>query len=363
MIIPSASHRVKGLVVALALLTWAAPVSAPAQVAPAVGIREHTPEVHAFINARIVVSPGRVIEKGNLIVRDGLIESVGANMRVPADARVWDLAGSTIYPGLIDSYSDAGLPKLSSERGEGGGGRGGTAAAREKPSPNRGARYWNANVHTSLSAAEMFLPDAKENEKLRGMGFTAAQIVPAEGVLKGSTAVVMLGDGKPGDMMVRDRVAQAGTLAPPRGSDESYPNSLMGSIALIRQTLLDAQWAAQQAARQYPSAAPRPEYVADLADLEGVIARTQPLLLESSDQHDLLRCSDIAKEFALRLWVRGSGSEYQRLAAVKAAGVPVILPVNFPETPSVGSPEDALNVGLSELRYWDEAPENPKRLS
>ena len=85
--------------------------------------------------------------------------------------------------------------------------------------------------------------------------------------------------------------------------------------------------------------------------------------MESSDEHDLLRSAAIAKEFTLKLWVRGSGREYQRLAAVKAARVPVILPVNFPETPSVGSPEDALNVGLTELRYWDEAPENPKRLS
>ncbi len=365
MIIPSASQWVKGLCAALALAFWTAPAPAPAQVAPAVGIRERTPEVHAFVNARIVVSPGKVIEKGNLIVRDGLIEAVGANMRVPADARVWDLAGATLYPGLIESYSDAGLPKASSERGEGGGGRGGGGAAREKPSPVRGARYWNANVNSSLSAGDLFLPDAKENEKLRGMGFTAAHVVPSEGVLKGATAVVMLGDGKPGDLMVREGVAQAGTLQPPRGSDEPYPNSLMGSIALIRQTLLDAQWhrAAQQAAKQYPAAAPKPEYVADLAGLEGVLARTQPLLLESSDEHDLLRCSEIAKEFALKLWVRGSGREYQRLAAVKAAGAPVILPVNFPETPSVGSPEDALNVGLSELRYWDEAPENPKRLS
>ncbi len=364
MITPSASQRAKGLVAALALLFLAAPRPAPAQVAPAVGIREHTPAVHAFVNARIVVSPGKVIEKGTLIVRDGVIEAVGANIRVPADARVRDLAGSTIYPGLIESYSDAGLPKPSSERGEGGGRRGG-AAAGEKPPPSRGARYWNANVNASLSAADLFLPDAKENEKLRGMGFTAAQVVPSDGILKGATAVVMLGDGRPGDMVVRERVAQAGTLQPTRGSDEPYPNSLMGSIALIRQTLLDAQWhkAAQQAARQYPAAAPRPEYVADLADLEGVLARTQPLLLESSDEHDLLRCSEIAKEFALKLWVRGSGREYQRLAAVKAAGVPVILPVNFPETPSVGSPEDALDVGLSELRYWDEAPENPKRLS
>ncbi len=364
MFIPSRSFAVKGMLVAVAAMFFAAAIPAPAQVAPAVGIRQNTPEVHAFTNARIVVSPGKVIAKGTLVVRDGMIESVGANVGVPDDARVWDIPGMTIYPGLIESYSDAGLPKQSTERGAGGGPGQGGQARRETPAAPRGARYWNKNVNTSVRAAELFLPDAKENEKLRGMGFTAAQIVPAEGVLKGATAVVMLGDGKPGDQLLRADVAQAGTLQPPRNSEEAYPNSLMGSIALIRQVMLDAQWhrAAQKASQQHPSE-PRPEYVSDLAALGDVIDGVRPVLMESADEHDLLRSAAIAKEFTLKLWVRGSGREYQRLAAVKAARVPVILPVNFPETPSVGSPEDALNVGLAELRYWDEAPENPKRLA
>ncbi|HLF15406.1 MAG TPA: amidohydrolase family protein [Bacteroidota bacterium] len=362
---PSPSFSAKGLPVALTVLLWAATMPAGAQVAPAVGIRQNTPEVHAFTNARIVVSPGRVIEKGTLVVRDGMIEAVGAAVKIPADARAWDLVGMTIYPGLIESFSDAGLPKPSPERAGAGGGPGqGGQARRETPAEIRGARYWNANVHSSRRAAEMFMPDPKENEKLRGMGFTVAQIVPAEGVLKGATAVVMLGDDTPGDLLLKDDVAQAATLQPPRGTGEAYPNSLMGAIALIRQTLLDAQWhtAAHRAAKQYPSE-PKPEYVTDLAGLGGVIDGTQPLLIDASDEHDLLRSAAIAKEFSLKLWVRGSGREYRRLAAVKAARVPVILPVNFPETPAVGTPEDALNTGLVELRYWDEAPENPKRLA
>ncbi len=360
MFIPSSSFAVRGMLCAIAVLTLVAAIPVWAQVAPAVGIRQNTPEVHAFTNARIVVSPGNVIAKGTLVVRDGMIDAVGASVGVPNDARVWDLTGMTLYPGLIESYSDAGLPKQAPERVAGQGGQ----ARRDTPPASRGPRYWNKNIHTSDRAMDAFLPDPKENEKLRALGFTAAQIVPSEGVLKGVTAVVMLGDGNPGDLVLRTDVAQAGTLQPPRSSEEPYPNSLMGSIALIRQVLLDAQWhtAAQKASKQHPSE-PKPEYVSELADLEGVIDGTQPLLMEATDEHDLLRSAAIAKEFSLKLWIRGSGREYQRLAAVKAARVPVILPVNFPETPSVGSPEEALNVGLSELRYWDEAPENPKRLA
>src|ERR1041385_438481 len=137
----------------------------------------------------------------------------------------------------------------------------------------------------------------------------------------------------------------------------------MGTIALIRQPMLDAQWqrSAMQAAAQYPSE-PRPEFFSDLSALEDVIAGKQSVIFETTDEFSLLRATKIANEFSLKLMVRGSGYEYRRLEAVKKTGLQIILPVNFPEPPSVQTPEDELNVGLSDLRYWDEAPENPKKL-
>ena len=87
-----------------------------AQIKPAAGIRQNTPNVHAFINAKIVVGPGRVIGKGTLVIRNGTISAIGAGIAVPADARVWDLSGMTIYPGFIDAYSDIGVPKKASTR-------------------------------------------------------------------------------------------------------------------------------------------------------------------------------------------------------------------------------------------------------
>ena len=98
----------------LALLVMGIAALLPAQIKPAVGIRQNTPSVHAFTNARIVVSPGAVIDKGTLVMRDGVITAVGKNAAVPGDARVWDMTGMTLYPGLIDSYSDLGMPKKPS---------------------------------------------------------------------------------------------------------------------------------------------------------------------------------------------------------------------------------------------------------
>ncbi|MBI1803394.1 MAG: amidohydrolase family protein [Ignavibacteriae bacterium] len=326
------------------------------QIRPAVGIRQNTPSVHAFTNTRIVIAPGKVIERGTLVIRDGVITAVGVNIPVPADARVWDMSGMTLYPGFIDSYSDIGVPKKPIAGGPPG---------QDQPKPQEqqrgGPKHWNDMVLSSLNADELFSPDTKAAEKLRGMGFTAALIVPQKGIFRGTGAVVSLGDGATNQLLLKRHVAQC--IAFETSSGDDYPGSLMGSIALIRQTFLDAQWhkQAMQAAAKYPDE-PRPEFVADLAALDDAVTAKQPVIVETSDEMSLLRASRIAKEFSLKFWARGSGYEYRQIDAVKATGVPIILPVNFPDPPSVQTPEEALGVSLQELRYWDEAPENPGKL-
>jgi imidazolonepropionase-like amidohydrolase len=326
-----------------------------AQVKPPVGIRQNTPSVHAFTNARIVVSPGNVIERGTLVVRDGVITAVGKSAAVPADARVWDMAGMTLYPGLIDGYSDIGMPKKPS------GGPGGPDQQQPSAPEARGMKHWNGNILAAQRAEDLFAPDAKAAEKLRGMGFTTALVVPQKGIFRGSSAVMNLGDGTGNQLLVKGGIAEHVTFE--SGGGDDYPNSLMGAVALIRQTALDAQWHrdALKVAAANPGE-PRPEFVADLAALEDVLAAKQPVLFETTDEFSLLRASRIAKEFSWKLWVRGSGMEYRRIDAVKAVGAPIILPINFPEVPAVQLPEDALNVSLTDLRHWDEAPENPARL-
>ncbi|HEV8538537.1 MAG TPA: hypothetical protein VGR15_06400, partial [Bacteroidota bacterium] len=152
-----------------------------AQVKPAVGIRQNTPAVHAFTNARIVASPGKVIEKGTLVIRDGVITAVGPSAVIPADARVWDLTGMTLYPGLIDSYSDIGMPKKpkATPGGEG------ASPSQQPPAESRGEKHWNDYVLSSQNADELFMPEPKAAEKLRGMGVTTALVVPQKGIFRG----------------------------------------------------------------------------------------------------------------------------------------------------------------------------------
>jgi len=329
-----------------------------AQTAPAEGIRQNTPTVHAFINGRIVQAPGKILENATLVIRDGGVSSVGS-ASIPQDARIWDMKGMTIYPGLIDAYSDYGMPKPRQATQE-------ATQPRQPqellPADTRGAAFWTDAIMAHQNAAELFAPDTKAARKLRSQGFTTALVVPTKGNLKGTSALVNLGDGKPNDVILRLGVAHHMSLAvDPRR--EAYPASLMGVIALVRQTLLDAEWyqKALEVYRKKPSLQ-RPETNEPLAALKDVPRGGRPTVIETSDDLDFLRAQTIGKEFGLNLIVMGSGYEYRQLQAVAGSKRDVILPLNFPEAPSVQTPEEALDMSLADLRHWDEAPENPKRL-
>jgi imidazolonepropionase-like amidohydrolase len=339
-----------------ATLLCAIPPVARSQTVPPDGIRQNTPAYHAFINARIVTSPGKSIENGILVIRDGVIESVGSGPP-PEGARVRDMKGMTIYAGLIDSYSDYGLPKAPQRQRDGQQ----EGARSQEPTPT-GPLYWNPQVRTQVRASDQFKPDATSAEKLRASGFTSSLIVPTRGIFRGASALVHTGNGSANEMIIRDEVAQHVSFQKDPGAD-GYPESLMGSIALVRQTLFDADWYAKaREAYSRNTNIPAPETNEALASLQDVLTGKLPIVIETSTERDLLRAAGLAKEFKLKLIVRGSGFEYRRLDAVRATQTPVILPVNFPEPPVVEAPEDALNVSLIELRHWDEAPENPQRL-
>lgn len=318
------------------------------------GLRSNTPAVHALKNLTIIVAPGKKIEKGTIVIRDGIIQSAGSGIAIPSDARVWDCSGLTAYAGLIDLFSEYGQPKpRPSQQGQ---------QSPPQPETPRGANYWNGNIRTEADAADLFSPDREVAEKLRAQGFTAVLTVPTQGIMKGSGVLVAAGDGSANEQIIARNLYHHASLQPSASLD-AYPNSLMGRIALLRQTLIDAQWysAAQKIYAKNPSQQ-RPEENRMLASLDNVVSGKQSLVIEAPDELNALRASSIAQEFKLRYLIRGSGYEYRRIDALKALNVPFIIPVNFPDPPSVDTPEDAFAAGYEELRHWDFASENPARM-
>ncbi len=320
----------------------------PGRTTPPVGLRNNTPRVDALVGGKIVISPGRTLESGTLVLRDGVIVAVGPKVPIPADATVSDMTGRTIYPGFLDSYSEQS-PETDADIKSGG--------------------YWNGQVTPQRTVSSFYQTNADELKKLRKQGVVAQLVAPADGILKGTSLWVTTADGPLQHNLLEEPVALHAQLRPDRGSESKgqrqYPTSPMGAVALVRQALYDARWhqAAWQTFRTSKTSVPRPERNTALQALATLLESGQPLMIDAPDELYLLRAHRVAEEFKVPVIVRGSGREYRRLDAVVASGLPVVVPLNFPKAPYVKSPELAQAVTLERLMHWDLAPENPARLA
>jgi imidazolonepropionase-like amidohydrolase len=321
---------------------------------------EVAPRAHAIVGARIVLSPGQVLEHGTIVLRDGLIAAVGAHVPVPADARVWDGEGLTVYPGLIDAFVTPAAPPSPAPGAAGGP----TATQRPEPATppgSRGAAHVLASVTPDRRVVES-APLAKEQvEALRAAGFAVAQVAPAKGIVRGQSAVVALSGGALNQSVIRADAAQVVAFAPER---QGYPDSLMGAVAVVRQAFRDAAWYRDSVAAQAraPERAERPEVNLAWAALEPVLSKRQPVLFVADEMLEVLRAGAVAKEAAVAAQIVGAGDEYKRVKEIAAVGLPLIVPVSFLEAPDVSDPDAALEIGIEELRHFDQGPGNPAAL-
>lgn len=331
----------------LAIATFAthSPTSAaPPTTTPSPGLRDNTPQLHALTHVRLVIAPDKIVERGTIVVRDGSITHVGENVSIPRGAKVWNLAGKTVYPGLIDAYSDFTIPSDATGAHEVG--------------------YWNSHIVPQRRADLVYRADKSTNDKLRKQGVTTRLVAPANEIIRGTSVVVLTGDDPGARSIVREQAALHLKLSSTRNwSDDAYPNSHMGAYSLVRQAFYDARWhkLAWQAYEAKQSTF-RPEHNLALDELRHYLDRGRPVVIDARDWLYLLRADRIGKEFDLNVIVHGSGEEYRRVEAVKNTGRAVIVPVNFPKPPNVAKPEQALSVSLETLMHWDTAPENPARL-
>jgi imidazolonepropionase-like amidohydrolase len=340
---------VKAIISALSLgLLFAAGTSAQqaTRTEPVEGIRDNGTGYHALVKARAVTAPGRVVENATIVIRNGLIQSVQPGGAPPAGARVWDLSGHTVYPGFIDAHADLGRDSVP---------RGGDV----------GPTHWNPQVRAWFSTTANMQDDANRRRGLRSQGFGAALVVPKRGIFRGNAAVVSLGDAGVRERVLRPDVAQSIGFQMSAELGGRYPNSSMGTIALMKQTFMDAEWYKRAWAAYETSgrAFLPPETSEGLKALEDVVAGTQPVIFETRSEEEILRGQALAKQFKLNAWYRGNGEEYRIVDVLRQNKAPLFIPLNFPDAPNVADPETALNASLGDLRHWYLAPTNAGQLA
>jgi len=279
----------------------------------------------ALTNARIETVTKGVIEHGTIVIRDGLIQAVGADVTPPADARVLDLNGRTVYPGLIDLVSNLGLPAAPTPAaGRGGGGGGAPAAAPSGP----------IGLEPDRIVADEIKPAAADVKNLRDGGITAVLVAPSRGVFRGLSALVPLRDSLTEHAVIRSPVAENLGF---EGVQNRYPETLLGVIAYERQAFYDAKRQAQllDRYRANPVGMARPDYDLQLAALIPVVKGDLPAFFFAKNENEIRRAVRLGREFGLKLTVVGATEGFRATDALKATGQPVVVSVDFPKAPEV----------------------------
>lgn len=348
----------KSLLMLFLLLTLK--LSAQQDNAPVVGVSDKRVEVYGLKNARVVVDYQTTLENADILISEGRIQAVGQNLIFPKGTVVVDLTGKTVYPSFVDAYAgNYGIRTQTSSAADANpytvfmnlqqtGGRQPSAPVSEP----RIADYWNDGINASYDISKEFIPDSRTAGEYRQAGFGAVVAFKADGIARGTSALVSTGEGKSNNVILKNKATANYSITRGRSAD-LYPASQFGIIALLRQVNYDAQWY-----KQLPAG-----YFFD----EGLEAYTAnlslPQVFEVTNKLEVLRVDKIGKEFGISYIIKGGGDEYQALSDIKKAGNKLIITVNFPEAPDVKDPYDAATVSYTTLKHWELAPFNLSRVS
>lgn len=337
---------------------------AAAALAFAFAARAEAPRSYAIKGARIVTMSGGPIQSGTIVMRNGLIESVGAGAAAPADAVVIDGAGMTVYPGLIDMGNPAGTDILVNLQLA-------QQGARTTDESERAKRMVILRPH--VLAAEHVRLDAPELSRLAAGGVTSVLATPPGILVKGQSALVnvttpdfepivgAVAQPRAGLSVIRSPVALHVELQ--RVGGDGFPIALLGGIAFVRQSFVDAQYQQllQQRYQKTQGGLARPSFDPALDAMQAALAGRQPVAFEAGLQRDILRALDMANEFKLSPIITGAIEADLAAAELKAAGAKVLFNLNYPVR-SRALPPDA-EEAARELRLRAHASKTPAGLA
>jgi imidazolonepropionase-like amidohydrolase len=300
---------------------------------------------YAFTNATIVKDAGTTLSGATMVVKDGRIVSVGAGLPVPAGAVEVDCKGKYLYPSFIDIYTDYGTPQRPQTTGGGGFN---FNQAPQIDNAVKGPYGWNQAIKSEVDVYKVFSVSETTAKPLREAGFGTVLTHVKDGVARGTGAVVTLANEKENLVIIKEK-ASAHYSFNKGTSGQSYPGSMMGYIALLRQTYLDAAWYKTKPFTEGFNAT-----LQSWNDNQGM-----PQIFESNDKWNDMRADRIGDEFGMQYVIKAGQNEYQRIKDMKSTNATFILPLNYPQAQDVEDPADARFVSLEDMKHWELAPTNP----
>lgn len=283
----------------------------------------------AFVirNARIVQSPGRVLNKGTIVVRNGMIVAVGANVHIPPDAEIIEGDSLVVYAGFIDCLSNAGVhpPKFPPD-------------TPKPPRPGEPPRTI-AGIQPDRDVREFFSPADPDVDSLRAIGFTVAHVVPSGGMLPGTGSVVALG----GDSTRAVILPELSLMSAFAVANDVYPATSMAIMATWRNLYRRAEQERRsgEAYRQNPQGRARPSRDPAIDAFMPVIGGTRRVFFLTEDVLQLERALRLRRELKFPLVVAGLKDPRDAVEIIRRESLPVVLSLDLPRDRSGEAQDDS----------------------
>jgi len=249
---------------------------------------------------------GPKIEHATVLIRDGRIVAVGANVTVPADAAKIDATGKWVTPGLIDGAGQMGLTEIGLV-----------------PAGNEGALR-GSDIAASFNVAEGINPASNLIPVTRVEGVTTTLASPGGAWIEGQAVLIDLDGATIEQMLIKSPVGIVVDMS--EGSKGAGGTSRAGVAGRLRRVFNDAlEYSRRKAdysrAQMQQLAAPAAELEALLPVLRGQL----PLIVYANRVSDIRTALRIAREYKLKLILSGAAEAWEIAADIAAAGVPVLV--------------------------------------
>ena len=313
------------------------------------------PQYFAIRGAKVVPVSGPPIEGATIVVSRGIITAVARDAAVPPEAWVIEGQGLTVYPGLVDAFTDVGIPAPAPTAGDSGPPRGPQQQARG-PEDRPASSPWRAG------ADEVSLSD-KRIETWRSGGFTTVVCAPKGGLFPGQAAVLDLAGERAGDLVVKSPVAIPLSFQTTGGFGGGFPDSLLGVLAYIHQVWLDTDWSvkAQAIYEKNPRGMARPRYDRTAAALAEALEDHALVLVPANNTVEIRRAFQLIDRWEVKAAIYGGQMGYELAPEIAAKKLPVLVDLKWPAAEKDGDPE--ARPSLRVLRFRDRAPSTPAALA
>jgi hypothetical protein len=273
--------------------------------------------VWAIKDCRIIPVAGKLIEKGTVVIRDGLIEAVGPNQQIPPDAEVIEGTGLTVYPGMIDALTDSLLkiPGMKMDRSK--------IYSGKYTDRDRGfTPDMKAFDYVDLSKTAM--------SKYHKAGITTAHLLPQDGIFTGQGTLLSLSDkGKNNSVILKDTWLGIGFST---SRFPTYPTSLMGVIAFLRQQFTDVAYYSmhRSAWQRNQKGIKRPEFNSLYDTMSPFVNGDREIVFLCRNHYDISRSIKLGKKFGLKYVICDLGGEaFRVIPELKRAGAKVLITLGY----------------------------------